>query len=229
METKLKILTALLIPYGFICAGLYQIAFWSPFGINGFAFLDISDIVLSFIHPFLLTSISSLVVHLIHFNLGQEVFPYGGGNATAPSKNKRIAWIIIESAYLFSIICFIILLEDKWKGLFLPLYILPGLYFMVSEFLLKQNIMSHSKNRFFLLYLVVFLPVLSFTSGTRNAYQIYENQEYMFSDEIIPGKTLKLIAKTSEHYIFITSDNTEKYFFAEDELKILKLREYKKN
>jgi hypothetical protein len=229
METKIKILTAIIIPYAFFCAGLYQIAFWTPFNINGFSFLDISDIIKSFIQPFLFSSSLALFGHIIHFNTTFQIWPYGGGNIEPPSKKKRDFRLILETLYVLALIYFVTLFDYKWKGLFVPTFFIPGLYLTISELFLRYNLIIHEKNRFFVLYLLVMLPILSFTSGTRNAYQIFENKQYDYSTIIIPDKTLKFVGKASSHYIFISEDNKEKYFFSTGEIKGLKLQEYKCN
>jgi hypothetical protein len=227
METKIKILTALSIPYAFLCAGLYQIAFWTPFNINGFSFLDISDIIKSFVLPFLYSSSAALFMHLFHFNTTIDIWPYGGGNSQPANRKKRLIFGIIQIIYISVLGYFLTIHEDKWKGLYVPLMFLPGLYFALSEFVIRKNIIIHEKSRFFLLYLIVLLPISSYTSGTKNACNIYENKKYEYNDTIIPKQDLKFLGKTSEHYIFISLDNKTKYFYSTELIQELKLKEFK--
>lgn len=48
-----KSVSILLIPYFTVCSGLYHVAFWDTFNLNGLAYIGISDLIKSFIYPFL--------------------------------------------------------------------------------------------------------------------------------------------------------------------------------
>jgi len=227
METRLKMLTAISIPYVFLCAGLYHIAFWTPFGINIFPFLDLADIVKSIISPLFYSSFTAMFVIFIQYSRTFDFFPYGGGNIEPANNRKKIIWSIIKLLYLFLILFLLLIFEDKWKGQFLPWIMAPGLYYVAVEFLLKKGIMEHNKYNFLAMYVLILLPIFSFVTGTINARKIYENKDYEYNTSIIPEKTLKLLAKASDHYVFVSLDNKDRYFYAVDEIKELKLNEFK--
>ncbi len=228
METKLKIVTALLVPYAFLCAGLYQIAFWSPFGINIFPYLGITDIVLSFVQPFLYSSFGAIIFFPIQHIIYGDIFPYGGGNTEEQSKKKKILWIIIEFAYAALMVYLLIIHKDKWKGLYVPIYAFLGLNFIFTEFLLKRNLIKHNKIYFAFTSFLIIMPLVSFYIGTANAKKIYTNESYEYSTYVIPDTTLKFLGKGSEHYIFVSLDNKEKFFFSTSEIKGLKLLQFDK-
>jgi hypothetical protein len=226
METKIKIITAALIPYFFLCAGLYNIAFWSPFGVNAFSFLDVADIIKSAIVPFFYTSFSSLFLLIFQYSGMYNILPYGGGNTKPPKLLKKIIWALLNSVYYGLVIYLIAIHTDKWKGLYLPWILAIGAFHTFSEYLLKKQIIEHSKTSFLLIYVIILLPVFCYTSGTVNAEQIYENKKCEITNNIIPGIPLKFLGKASDHYIFVSVNNLEKYIFSTSEIKGLKLIEF---
>jgi len=227
METKLKIFITLTIPYVFLCAGLYHIAFWTPFGIHIFSFLDVVDIIKSIISPFLYSSFAAMFCMFLQYSSGSEALPYGGGNTKPASTTKKIIWASIRVLYFVSISYFLIVHEDKWKGLYVPWLMAPGLFFVLVEFLLKKGVIEHQKFNFFAIYFLVMLPIFSFSSGTLNAKKIFDNTQFDYASNVIPKKTIKFLAKASDYYIFVSIDNKDKYFFSVDEIKGLDLKEYK--
>lgn len=228
METKLKIITAIAIPYAFFCAGLYQMAYWLPYNINGFSYLSISDILLSFIQPFLYSSFATLFLYTFNYYITSTIRPHGGGNTEPPSKLKKRLWIALKAFYAILIISYITFADTRTKSELLPFILMPGLFFVVSELLLKYNLMEHEKSRFVALYFFVLLPICAYYTGTKNAYEIYDNRKYDYSVKILENDTLKFLGKASNHYIFTSTNNQDKYFFSTDEVKGLKLSSFKK-
>jgi hypothetical protein len=226
METKLKIVTALLVPYAFLCAGLYQIAFWSPFGINIFPYLGITDIILSFIQPFLYSSFGAVIFFPFQHIIYGDFFPYGDGNIEEPSIRKKIIWFVVKFVYVGVMAYYLILHEDKWKGLYIPIYAFLGLSFMSTEFLLKKNLIKHDKIYFAFTSFLILMPLVSFYIGTANAKKIYTNESYEYSTYVIPNTTLKFLGKGSDHFIFVSLDNKEKFFFSTSEINGLKLQQF---
>lgn len=225
MENRIRIVLALFVPYAFFCAGLYQLMFWSTFNIDAFSFLDFGDIIKSFVYPFFYSASIALLISLIQYDTSYSIFPYGGGSKEPWSLRKRIAWTIIKLLYLSLLSYFILIDTSKTKGVFLPYLFLPGLHYVLSEFLLEKNLMPHEKYRFFLVYLFLMLPILSASTGKRNALKIFDNREYSYSPTLSKEAPIKFLGKASDHYVFTTLDNKDKFLIDISELKSLHLRD----
>jgi hypothetical protein len=229
METKIKIIFTLGIPYIFFCAGLYQIAYWLPFNINGFSYLSISDIIMSFILPFIYGSFFTMVVFAYTNNMTYSIFPHGEGNKEPASQTKKLIWVAIEGLYGIGFLLILFYLDFKSQCLYLPAYCLAGLYVVLSDFFIKKNLIQHNRTNLLALYFFIVLPVTSFTTGSKNAYEIFDNEKFDYSNNILPKTTLKFLGKTSDYYIFISFDNKNKYFFTASETKVLNLKSFKSN
>lgn len=228
MESRFKLFYTLAIPYAFLCAGLYQLAYWLPFNINGFMYLSVSDIIMSYIQPFLYSSAASLIfIAVTYYNY--LTLPRINTTIEDSSFRTKVIKIIIESVYLFLILLAIIWFDAKQKLLYLPFICFPGLYFLLSQFLLKYNVIEKSSYRSIIAALILIFPTFSITLGTRNAYEIYANKKFDYNTYILKKEPLKFLGKASDFYIFVSFNNKEKYIFSTNEVKGLNLKEYKRD
>lgn len=226
-KKKIKFFTLFGIPYIFLCAGLYQMAYWLPFDINGFSFLSTSDIILSFIQPFLYSSFFSLGMYLVNYQNLTHFLPYGEGNIQTMSTGKKIFWQCLEMIYLLYIVYLILHESEKLKAIALPIVLIPGIYFLLLNIIKNQGI-EMNKLRKLLLFFTVLLPLLSFHNGSKNAYDIYDCKKFQYSTSIIPNDSLKFLGKASEYYIFVSIDNNDRYVYNAAGMSNLKLNKYTK-
>lgn len=70
MESKLKYILSYIVPFLTLCSTIWLYSFWYTFDINIFTYLEVSDILLSTIHPI----ISSLVLLAIYQLIGSSDF-----------------------------------------------------------------------------------------------------------------------------------------------------------
>lgn len=228
MDNKFKISIALIIPYVFLCSGLYHIAFWTPFQINILTFLDITDIIKSIILPFLYSSFASIAYLVILYMPSYETFSGINIKDRKQNKSMNIVWSLVRISYSILIMFFLLVDESKWKGLYVPWIITPALYYIVVKVIFNNVVIKQNREKFFVVLILVFLPLFCFHTGTYNARKIFQNKEFDYSDNIVHNKVLKYLSKTTNHYVFVSIDNSEKYFFSLQEVKSLKLKQFKK-
>ena len=142
-----------------------------------------------------------------------------------PSPLKKRLLIALEVAYILLIMTAVMFADTRTKSEILPFLLLPGLFFALSEFLLKNDLMKHERLRFMFLYMIVTLPTSSYYTGTKNAYKIYDCREFQYSTNMMPNDTLKFLGKASDYYIFVSLDNQDKFIFSTEGAKGLKLQQ----
>jgi hypothetical protein len=173
-------------------------------------------------------SFASLFLYTVNYYIGNSLRPYGGGNIETPSKLKKWTWISLKTFYIASIFIVLIFEDTRSKSELLPFLLFPGLYFITTEFLIDNDVIKHDSLRLALVFVFVLFPIISFYTGTKNSYEIYDNNKYDYSTMIVQNDTIKFLGKASDHYIFVSTDNKDKYFFSTDEIKGLKLTSYSK-
>jgi uncharacterized membrane protein YwzB len=226
METKLKILTAMALPYAFLCAGIYQLAYWLPFEINGFSFLGITDIIMSFIQPFLYSSFATFLLVVIQYYQAGSIESEKPVEDKPKSRNMRLIIIALEFIYVAALILANWFLDLKQKSLFLPFLIIGGLFIVVPVLLKKIGYVG-IKNWRYIINFAILLPVLSYYYGAKNAYTIFDNFSFEYSTRVL-NQPLKFLGKASDYYIFVSLDNKEKFFFSTSEIKGLSLRKFER-
>lgn len=241
METKIKIGTALAIPYAFLCAGMYQLAYWMPFDINGFAYLGVTDIILSFVQPFFNFYLWVAFTGLLTYGVSSVVLDYIKTkgkkrkidiNEDPAVENSEGLWVLVRAIFVFVVYVVFLLwalfCDLKTRLVILPQVACPLIFILLSEYIVEQNFVRRSKLNYLLMYLIFFLPVYSLVSGATSSLKIYEGKEYHYSLEILQSDTLKFVGKASDYYFFVSMDNQKKYIFTTSEIPNLKLHLYSK-
>lgn len=226
MESKIKTVFALFIPYAFFCAGLYHLSFWSTFNINIFSFFGLTDIITTYIYPFFLSASVSLLAWIIQYILIQKILPYGGGNDGKKSTKKEAFLILMISLYLISIFAIWLNTDKIYRVFFISIMIMPIISSFVTEILIRNGIIENTRKYIVFIYIAILLPVFSFAFAKLNASEIYKNESVDINTEILPDDTLKFLGKANSHYFFMSLDNKDKYIFDVSEVKGLHLTEY---
>ncbi len=249
METKLKILISLIIPFAFFCAGIYHIAFWKTFNINGLEYLDTIEIITSFIHPFLYYSMSSVLIQLfIHIttSLYRHTKPVKL-NADSIDKNQTeesqtdesqaeenkpsLNWTnfklnairIIGYVYLVITIIFTFQKSSLTKDVVLAFVYLPAIIYVVSMALHSLQIKNISKHLITISIYISILPTLAYVAGRSKALVISKNFNYSYSVNAVPGDTLKYLGKANDSYLFTNLNNTKTHVIKTSSIKNLEL------
>lgn len=210
----MKILTAITIPYAFFCAGLFHLAFWSSFQINGLSFVNISDIIKSSIQPilvsFLGTIASLFLVDTITDNLNKKV-------TTVP---KFIVYIYISILIIVALIPHDF--DELYNIFWVPTIFIPASLMFVRFYL--RTFITNTKIVSSISYFMVLFPVLSFMTGKLESFKIKNNIECQYTTTILPDKTLKFIGKAGSIYFFSSLDNIEKFIVHDDKFDIITLK-----
>lgn len=205
------------IPYFTISAGLYHIAYWSTFDINGLAFIGIADLIKSFVYPFsTFFIIVPLNILLAYYTLEKTGFlPSGGGRDSQLGKklNHPILQIIAFALWLV-FLCIFYRQQSPYKWFLLAYFsgLLPSLMLDHMGFLAQR--FSDNNIRINLIRLLVYIPLFSFASGKYNSENIHANLKYQFiaSKKKDMGKeicdTTKIIGIT-EKYVFLCNMKNE--------------------
>jgi hypothetical protein len=230
-----RILTILVIPYLTVCGGLYHLAYWGTFNINGPAYIGLYDLIKSFVHPFFYFFIIALLSFIVtegifHLN---KVFPHGKGRNTPLGKKLNSKWGISISLIIWlSTVILLYSADDvnrwlSWAFIvgIVPMLFLDRLGLWLNEF--------DDKLRIHAIRIFVFIPILSFASGKYQSELIYKNIQYQYttSEAILPYMisskidTLKFLGNV-EHYIILTNLKNSKIILVNnDKLEVMQLKQ----
>ncbi len=233
----LKSFSIFSIPYFSACGGLYHIAFWGTFNINGLEYIGISELIISFVYPFL----SFFGFFLIGFLFNrliidrEQILPHGGGRDTSVGKflNSKIVITFLVILWLF-IVIFLYKHDStgRWIIWAILVGIVPFLYLDRSGFLIEA--IENHKLRINIIQTLIYIPIFSFAAGKYNSELIYKNQEFKYtvvsninSGEIYPHiDTLKLLGRT-ENYLFLSDlANNTTLMLRSESVDSLILKEY---
>lgn len=179
-QIKYKPLLAFALPYLMLCAGLWHIGYWSTFKINILQYLDIADIIKSFIYPFI-SSVAfyfggQIIMTLFFQNslFWQKTFPYGGAEqVTKPKTLKIIRIFLIVIAILNFTMLFLWQDTQKWIWIFFSISIFLGVFLNNRNFL--DTIIQERNLRLNIVYTIVLIPCLSFGLAKKASYDVYDN------------------------------------------------------
>jgi hypothetical protein len=232
-----------LIPYLTLCAGLYQLTYWAGFEINGLSFISATEVLKSAIYPIVITFvfvIIGIVAGESIFNFDKELLGRGEGRKTKVGKalNSRIGISIVLILWIGSLYYLYnngnTLRWIIWAFLFssVPTTALDRIGLWVDSF-------DNSTVRLWVIRLLIYIPVFSFSSAKINSEYIRKNIKYdyvLVTDlkkyiKDLPktdNDTLKFIGLTDKYLCFVTMDNRDKFFFKNDKVDHFKLTNFSK-
>jgi hypothetical protein len=220
------------IPFLTICAGLYHLAYWDTFNINGLAYISLGDVIKSFLYPFI-SAIIMFVVGIIigNFLMPKKLFPEGEGSKTKIGKIINSTWFI-EILLLTWLI--LIYLLYKYGSVYRWIFwgfitgYVPWLYLNKIGFLSASFPNSRIRNG--VLVVIIFLPIYSFSSGKINSEMVKDNIKYEFITEIKStsidnqSDTLKLIGFTGNHYFISNLKNQYTLILESEKIDFIKFK-----
>ena len=221
----------LLIPYLTLCGALYHLTYWDTFGINGLAFISLSEIIKSSVYP-VFTILFAVIYNLTIQNLILPSNAEPNPNAT-PKKdtsNTKLLIFYFGAVILLSLVFYFTKYTSPerflWYGLLNALF--PSIYLTNNGFLVGQ--FTSERVRRLVIDLIIFIPVVSFYTGKYKSEIIYQNLQYKYSinthiDSTIirntSSDTLKFIGNTEKHFIFSDLKNTKTFFIKSDNIDTL--------
>jgi hypothetical protein len=232
---NLKIVSILLLPYFIICGGLYHMAFWGTFDINGLEYIGISEIVKSFVYPFLSTTFVLIIGSLIQEYAWIEVFPHGGGtNSSLGKKLNSKAGITIGLIMWSALSIITYKTADSFSWFSWAVIFASVPYLMLDRFGVFQNLFQNQKIRLQLIKFLVFVPALSFAAGKYQGELIQKNKKYKYivtkNHSIDPGilkaDTFKLIGMSDKHIFMTDLKNSFILILRSDKVDTLILKQH---
>lgn len=217
-----------MIAYAFMCAGLYQMAYWSTFKLNAFSFIGFSDIVSTFIQPIVYGPFVAMMIYMTILEADSKS-PVSKNDFQPSERSKKINSLIIRFIKLFYLVIIswqLVANESIEKAVWLPILFIPVAVTIVMkiEELYKPEFLGW--NIFFTLYIAV-LPMVSITQGRVNALDIYYNSEFQYIQKNKEHDALKFIGKAGDLYIFSNTANTQVSIIPGSSENILTLINYK--
>lgn len=184
LKSEFAILSTVSIIYFTTCGALWHLGYWSTFDINILQYISVTDIIKSFVFPFLSSAIVLLFSYFvinymtIADNIGKpDQYLSGRGKNTKIGQNLNKNKFFFLTIYL----CFLVTLyiygnEYKWE--FLPILIaIPiGIFFSHQTFFINK--ISHPDLRYFVVTFIALLPLISFGLAKKESLSIRDNQKY---------------------------------------------------
>ena len=191
------------------CSILYQIAFWSVFGVNGLAYISLQDVLKTTIIP-------ASPITLFGFLVGVYCGIVLENKNTSVEKTKTPIWLFI---LFFGVLIFPYFLgagvkisEYTFEIIFFSIFCL---ILAVLERIDLSGVLGEIKYPKALLSLSAILPLFYFMVGYFDAKDICENKKYIYTfqklDTLAHNNTevLKLLLNGSENYILCNMNNTK--------------------
>jgi hypothetical protein len=229
------------IPYLTVSAGLYHLAFWSTFGINGLAYIGLQDVIKSFVFPFIsvfilfVLGVSLNEIFLSFSSFDDKLSPGGGRNRNIGKKlNSKIGISIILFIWLITILIlyFIDINVEHW-------IIWAAITGLVPVIVIDRNEIFHEyieneKLRKYTIWILVYIPIFSFASGKYQSQLIHQNLKYKYTvrQKAIPNSnlytvdTLKFIGNTDTQVFFTDINNSTIFILRADNIDTLILKQH---
>lgn len=207
LEDKIKSYITIGLAFLTICSGTWQLAYWTTFNINIYAYLDISDILLSSIYP-LITSFSVFII----FNLrDMKTFSnmplFGGEIPDDEPRRKRIYRLIWQYGAIVTLV-------TLWTFSARTFYdLLPILGFIAISSSLFSNLTFREKIKSFsistaLINTIIVIFLFTIAQAKSKSYKaIYENKKVdliMEKDSLIGNR---LLGETNKYIFTAKSDS----------------------
>ena len=222
-KVNLSFLISVLILYFGLCGGLWHLGFWSTFDINFLQYINLTDIIKSFVFPFI-TATGYVLIGFIATTLANyhdrldnpESLVFGMGSNTPFGKflNKNVE--IIVFLYIFGITVFAIT-GGQIKYLLIPFLIASPLsIYLTNRNYLFKSILSPDLRSAAITFVII-LPLMSFCFAKMQSLDIYENKSFKKIVEIGTNDSenidnilgLKYLGSTSSQAFLTDSANNQ--------------------
>jgi hypothetical protein len=234
---NLKSVSIFLIPYFTFCSAIYHVAYWDTFNLNGLAYIGISDLIKSFIYPFITFGLTIFIgIIYSEFAYGiDKVFPSGGGRQTTTGKklNSKIGIAIALTIWiLLVILSYKQMTSSTWFIFGFLISIVPAV--LLDRLGLFKDTFSSDTIRHHVIRLLIYIPAFSFAAGKYHSSLIQQNVKFKYAitqklapnSNLITFDTLKFIGNADEQYFFTDLKNSTTYILRSDKIDTLILRQF---
>lgn len=194
---------------GFItlCGFLYQIAYWSQFNLNGISYINLTDVIKGAVQPFtenlLIFAISLLALFVTEYFKSEE--------------RSFTDFLII-----FCVQIVVAILSHYYLNYILPYSFIISLVIEILIFKyanLPEYLTNKAYKKWFL-FVLIYLPLLSYFSGVENAQTIKLNKNYSYiicseslNKYVKKYSRLKYLGSTDKEHIFSSLNNKSLFMF----------------
>lgn len=219
-------LLVILVPYFTVCGCIYHMVYWDTFHLNGLAYLAVSDILKSFVYPFLAFSVFALLGFFYNELIGMNrLFPSGGGRETPVGKRLNSKPGIVISLILWAVMVYLLYHRggvDRW--IFWGFWVSFVPIVMIDRSGVLNSIVSNHHYRIQVIRLLVIIPVFSFAAGKYQGELIDKNIQYRYTVST-QSDTLKLIGQTDRQTFLKSLHSNTLFIIHSDKIDTLILRE----
>jgi hypothetical protein len=234
---ELKSFSFFAIPYLTVCGGLYHIAYWSTFNINGLSYIGLADLIKSFIYPFLSFIGTFFIGYFFSgFIYNNNVFPSGGGRETAIGKFLNKKWVL----FILFLIWFFTLTflywhgePDRWIIWAVWAEVVPTVYLNRRNLWIEYFPISRIRTN--LIQAFVLIPIISFASGKYYSELILINKKYKYvidshmdKKNDIKNDTIKFLGDMENHLFFTNINNSKIFIIRSENVDTLRLQQFAK-
>ncbi|MBS1689705.1 MAG: hypothetical protein JSS96_13335 [Bacteroidetes bacterium] len=235
MKIDLKILITLTLPFLAVCGGLYNIAFWGTFKLNGLEFLDLSMLIRSFLYPFLSYMGSYIIGGIVSALITSNKFDYSNSENTNFAQIYNSKWglgiattIWMGLSYLFYNYGTVL----RWY-IWAAITGIPIALFLYHQGIFKAAFTSN-KIRLTFWFATMLVFTFSFAMGKYNGELIKDNYTYKYlADDSVTAMlklsnkdTVKLIGITDQKIILTDKKNERIFIIRSEKIDVLSLREH---
>jgi hypothetical protein len=216
----------LLIAYFTACGGLWHIGYWTTFDINILQYLTLSDIIKSYIIPFITSSVYFFATYLYTAfiiystkikNPGEHSFGKGANTKLGIMFNKYLSIILMLD---FLLIVILLVWGPDYKWIFVAVLISAPISVRLTNTNLMTNIFANPDIRVSIFNFLIALPILSFGFAKWTSYKVFKNKNYEIISKLESNSLkntnqligLKYLGTVGDVYFLSTVDNSEIIF-----------------
>lgn len=243
--SKIKDWLVVLIPFLFICSGIYHLTYWNTFNMNGLEITSIENIIKTMIKPFITNSsiFSFLIIGIIvnYFsNVKAKEIPKSEAaekkldslnsiqDVENSLRNTKNSFKLMKKKFLkeernlkvtttFSLIFWLILMTYSiFNNNWIMLPYFFGFFgFSIFSFFSK----SYNKYSFILTFIICLILATSYTSAKIESENVKNNKSFKYITNNEFGKIViyKCLGETDENIIVSDLKNSKVVYFAKSE------------
>ena len=229
MIGKIKIAGYLLLPYLFACSLGWDISYWSTFDINPFEYLELSDIVKSFIYPLIASSFISIIFFLIITNSIMVIFVSG-----LEKVHLKEHPVVRRVLYIFGLLGWLVLVVytinqgEKINWIYFPFlyYLFAAVSLCLVDYSKLDSSLTNQKYKIPIVFSLLLIPTLCVSDAKVEAINVKQNALYDYTIVQLNDSTsinYKILGKLGDYMILSTGDNKEKQIIHLDKTDNLKI------
>ena len=226
MGEKLKTLFTVFVPVCFIAATCWHISYWSTFDINPYEYMEITEILLSFAYPFVISILIGVIIQTVIFIIsGIYTSNYFDKKNEKTNESKSefkffsslIGLIFFDVVMSIIIVLVFIFAKKDTIWLTVPYLLESIIVFSLFNSKFLNEILNIKYNKAIMVSLT-FVIAVSIVVSKERSFLVRDNLKIEITDVLLSkGKGhLKVLGKLGNTIVLANPSNTIKYFVKED-------------